>query len=206
MKTILEIKPPTSRSYIFWEHSIKSAVAFVGTFALCFFGPLFLSAKTNKYGSDSENDPGFYLVKLFIDHPEYQIGLSVLAVIIYNIILIVGNSKITNIVSINLEQDQVNFEITNYYFKKVTKVSIPLSELDYEIVSKTMDEANKNTTVYFRNNRTTGVIGRIKPSHPIWSSQLADIRNALAQLKELGVTKNEKTVNRSSVVTAIFRR
>ena len=91
MKTLLEIKKPSSKSFIVWEHVLVSAVTFTGTFILLFFGPMFLNSRSRNH--DSSNDPGISIIEYLFNHPAVYFGLTVLAVIIANVYIFIKNQK-----------------------------------------------------------------------------------------------------------------
>lgn len=205
MNTILNIKTPKNNSHIYWEHAIKSAVGFVGTFILLFFGPMFLSGRRSYHG-DSENNLTYIILTFLLEHTEVHIGASILVALIWNILIIRSNSKIHYVKRISYDEKHVQFELTNMYFKKTTAASIPIEDLEYELRTKNSDDGDKNTTLVFVNKKTKEIIGMIKPSHPNWSKQLREIRESLTELRNLGIEKKSVHTVRRTFTEFIFRK
>lgn len=207
MKNLLKIHKPENSVHILWEHLIKSALAFTGTFALLFFGPLLLSGKSrSRHHGNNDNDPGLLFIKFIIEHPEIQVGVSVLAVLIYNLIIIKKNISRKYAISVDISDDTVIIGKTNLYYKDVANASLPLKNLTYEIATKTSDAGEKQSTLRFIDKTNREVIAIIKPSHIIWSNQVRDIRNALKELDSLGVKKEEHNSTYTSVLGSFFKR
>jgi hypothetical protein len=207
MNSILKIHKPENTVHILWEHILKSALAFTGTFALLFFGPLLLSGKSrSRHHGNTDNDPGLLFIKFIIEHPEIQFGVSILAVLIYNLIIIKNNSKKNYAVSIDIDNYMVIIGKTNLYYKEVENVSLPLENLTYTLVTKTSDAGEKQSTLRFIDKTNRKIIAAIKPSHIIWNNQVRDIRLALRELDSLGVNKDEHNSTYTSVLGSLFKR
>jgi hypothetical protein len=204
MKSILDIRKPKNAIHIFWEHLIKSALAFTGTFAVLFFGPLILSSR-RRVGRDSENDPGLNFIEFMFEHPEIQIGACILAVLIYNVSIAIKNSRKKYVVGLQLNQSELSIKITNLYYKEVETISTPLENLEYIIRTRNSDDGDKQSSLEFVNKETSTTIGLIKPSHIIWSDQIPAIRSALSELRKLGVEKKVQKSNHRSLGGAFFR-
>ena len=207
MKSILQIHKPENSSHIIWEHLIKSALAFSGTFALLFFGPLLLSAKSRRRPyRDEDTSLELDIISYLLEHPEVQIGLCILAVIIYNVYIISKNSKRKYAVSISQDGDNLSIGISNLYYKTVTEHRLPIKDLAYEIKTKTSDAGEKQSTLRFIDRSKNREIAIIKPSHILWSKQIRDIRDSLKKLDSLNVIREEHNSTYTSVLGSLFKR
>ncbi len=199
MKTLLEIPKPKSNSFIIWEHVLKSAVAFAGTFALLFFGPIMLGAR--RKGGDSEDSLSYNAVEFILNHPEVHVGASVLAVVIMNLFILVKNRKIKYITKIGIDEDKVQIELVNLYFTRRNQISIPKSDFDFYIKSSVSDDNEKKQTIIFRNTRESRVVGEIKPSHFFWSEQIIQLRNMIGELKDYRAENRTKRDGAPGITT-----
>lgn len=191
MKTLLNISKPKGRSFIFWEHLLKSVVAFIGTFAMLFFGPMMLGSKSR--GVDAEDRLSYTIIKFIIEHPEIQIGLSVLAVVIINIYIIFKNHKIKHITHLAHDENHIQIELTNLYFSKTKKVEIPTANFEYSIEKLRTYNNEKRLKIIFRNKSKNTIIGEINPKHSFWSEHLIQLKG---MIQELNAYRKEKTVSK----------
>jgi hypothetical protein len=108
MKKILEIPRPKSNSFIVWEHLMKSAIAFTGTFAMLFFGPIIFGGRKSAY----RNNDHFVtsIIKNLFDHPLLYFGLCVLAVAIINAYIVYTNRKIKYTTKIEFDDEKIQLE------------------------------------------------------------------------------------------------
>ncbi len=181
MKTLLEIKKPSSKSFIVWEHVLVSAVTFTGTFILLFFGPMFLSSRSRKH--DSSNDPGISIIEYLFNHPAVYFGLTVLAVIIANVYIFIKNQKTNYIVKIERDEQQIRFELTNLYFSKHQLQVLDLNNFEFYFESKVSQDDDKQQRIIFRNKTENLTIGEIIPKHFIWNEQILKLKAALSELQ-----------------------
>lgn len=189
MKTLLLIPRPESNGFIVWEHTLKTVVMFVGTFAMLFFGPMFLDARSRS----SENGLGYYIVAFLIEHPFVQIGLSILAALIYNIYTIVVNRKVQYVVQINVTEKMAEIHLTNLYYNKLKVIQVSLAELSYKIDNKVTGGNEKKQKIKFMNHSTLETIGVIDTKHFFWAEKLREIRAMLLVLKSLEVHKEQSS-------------
>ncbi len=202
MQNILKIKKPTNSSHIVWEHLLKSVLGFTGTFALLFFGPMMLSARTHSRDSDSF---GIQIIQFLFTHPEVQISLCILAVLIYNIIIFTNNSKFKYLVRIDLDEKLINIGVTNLYYKTVKYIYVTQEELEYEVITNTTDIGGKESILNLIDKKTRTIIATILPTHIIWCDQLRDIKFALSELKKIGISKTTKSVVKKSLLLGLIR-
>lgn len=197
---LLTIPKPKSKSYIYWEHAIKSVFAFVGTYALTIFGPLLAGGKS-RHNRDGSTD----LLVYFLEHPLLTFGLCVFVTVAYNIYIFSSNKKSNYIVGIQQLENSVAFSLTSIYYKKTQSVSVPLENLEVKVVTKTSDISGKTITIQFIEKETQNWIGIIKPGHTIWSKQKKAIMEALYQLHTLGVKSSSVKKGGKSSVEALFK-
>lgn len=190
MKTVLSISQPESNGFIVWEHTLKTVVMFVGTFAMLFFGPMFLEAR-NRSG---ENGLGYYIVTFLIENPSVQIGLSVLAAMIYNVYTFWVNKKVQYVVRVDVAEDMVEIHLTNLYYGKLKVIRSPLAELSWKIENKVTGENEKKQKLRFINLKTMGTIGIIDTKHFFWSEKLREIKAMLLALKSFQQQSTEGNV------------
>lgn len=188
MKTLLFIPKPESNSFIVWEHTLKTVVMFVGTFAMLFFGPMFLEGRSHRSG---ENGLGYYIVTFLIENPSIQIGLSVLAAFIYNVYTIIVNRKVQYVIQVDVTEEMAEIHLTNLYYSKVKVVRLPLTELSYMIDSKVTRENEKKQKIKFMNHKTLETIGIIDTKHFFWADKLREIKSMILELKSLEVKKEQ---------------
>lgn len=181
MKTLLLIPHPGSYNFIIWEHALKTVVMFVGTFAMLFFGPMFLESRSHHEAN--ENGLGYYIVVFLIENPAVQIGISIFAALIYNIYTFVANRKIQYVVQIHVVGDLAEIHLTNLYYSKMKIVEMPVADLSYKIENKVTRENEKKQKLKFINRTTTEVIGTIDTKHFFWSEKLREIKAMLLELK-----------------------
>lgn len=198
MNVVLEILKPKSNSFILWEHLLKSAVAFVGTFAMLFFGPLMLGSR-NRSGN-SENSLSYIIIEYFIEHPEVKIGISVLALVAMNIYVFVKNQKVNYIVKIASDANVINLTLTNMYFSKMKQIEIPLSDFEFYLESKVSDNTEKKQKLVFKRRSENNTIGEINPKHFFWADHLLQVRNVMHELKTYRV-ENINATNRKSGIS-----
>lgn len=205
MKIILDIPRPIGVKHIFWEHAMKSVFAFLGMFALLFFGPLLLEGKTNRHSQSNDDLPIQFLFYM-IEHPEIQYLLCFLAVLVMNLHIIYKNSRKNFIVKIEVNDTQVKFSKASLYYRKIEEQKIKTTQLEFLIKTKTSDADEKKQTLQFINKSNGRIIGIIKPSHHLWNDQLIQIRTALYTLKNLGISKKNTISNYTSVLGSLFNR
>lgn len=199
MKKLLEIPKPQSNSFIIWEHLIKSAVAFIGTFALLFFGPMMLGRRRNVNGEDSLT---FKLVQYIIEHPEIQVGISVLAVLFTNFYIIIKNKKIKYIIKIEQGEETIRMELTNLYYTKSQQIEISKSDFEFYFENSVTRDNEKRQTIVFNNKRDNKTIGEINTQHFFWSEYSLQLRKVIHELKEYRTpnkTANNRTLGLSSL-------
>lgn len=189
LKTILFIPRPKSNGFIIWEHTLKTAVMFVGTFAMLFFGPMFLEGRSHR--TSDENGLGYYIVTFLLENPLVQIGLSILAALIYNVYTILVNKKVQYVVQMDITGDTAEIHLTNLYYSKLKVIQLPLDELSYRIDNKVTRENEKKQKIKFMNHRTRETIGIIDTKHFFWAEKLREIRAMLLSLKSLQVLKEQ---------------
>jgi len=204
MKTILKISPPDSISPIIWEHLLKSTVAFTGAFLLFFYAPMFLNGRRRHHESASKITIQFY--EFLAKHPEIQVGISLLIVLIYNLLILRKNARMNRVVTIEIDGDFINFQLSNVYFRKIVSLTLPLQELEIVDKIKKSDTGETSRKLQFVNSRTSNIIGIIHPEHFLWNDQLKDIRSALREMNQLNVRRKSKRKTYNSLVGSAFKR
>lgn len=205
MKRILQITKPSSSIHILWEHVLLSALAFTGTFALLFFGPLLIAGKTqSKTLQSSDSDSMQDLILYIVKHPEFSIGLSIFAVVVTNTYLFIKNSKKHYVVSVELDNENIILGKTNLYYRATETISIPLKQLALQLISNKSDSGEKKSSLVFLNSEDNKPLGCINPSHIIWSKQINEIRQAIVEIETLGVPKNKLNKTRRSFIGFLF--
>lgn len=179
-ETILNIPPPKNKTFIVWEHAMKSAVAFIGTFAMLFFGPMLLEARSRDTSTDSL---GAQLVFYLIDHPEVQFGLSILAVVICNVYLIWRNRKMKYIVGITKDDNVLELQLTNLYYSKTTPIQVDLTNVEIKLESKVSSSNEKKQRIFFRRKNDTAIIGEMDLRYLFWSENLPQLKFMLQELE-----------------------
>lgn len=181
MKTLLFIPRPKSNSFIIWEHTLKTVVMFVGTFAMLFFGPMFLEGRSH-HGSN-ENGLGYYIVAFLIKHPDVQIGISILAALIYNAYTFVVNRKVQYVIKVDVTENIAEIHLTNLYYNKLKVVQLPLAELSFKIDNNVTRGNEKKQKLKFINQKTQETVGIIDTKHFFWSEKLREIKAMFLELK-----------------------
>jgi hypothetical protein len=182
LKKILEIARPKRNNFIIWEHLIKSTVAFTGTFAMLFFGPLMAGSKGND--GDTENSLVLQIILYVINHPEIPIGLSALAVVIANVYIVFKNQQIKYIVKIEYDESKIQLELTNLYYTKRQQIEIPTADFEFYFEDSITEDHEKLQKIVFRNTFENRSIGEINPKHFFWSEHLIQVKNVIQELKE----------------------
>ena len=102
-------------------HMIMSVGAFLGTYALLFFGPILLL-------EDIE------LTVYFLDHPPLKFGLCLVVVMLFNLITVVRKSRKQHIIGLVYREETKDllFELINLYSRSSKQVIFPLSEVSWE--------------------------------------------------------------------------
>jgi len=199
MNTILEIKKPSSKSFIVWEHVMISSVTFTGTFILLFFGPMFLSSKSRNH--DSSNDPGISIIEYLSNHPVVYFGLTVLAVIIANVYIIMKNQKTKYIVKIEQDDHIMRFELTNLYFTKFERKELEKNDFEFYFETKVSQDEDKQQRIIFRNKTANSTVGEIIPKHFIWNEQIIRVKNLLIELQAFKVKSRQRKTNVPGIST-----
>jgi hypothetical protein len=177
MTTILHIPKPKGNSFIAWEHIIKSAVAFTGTYILLFFGTLMMSGKRG--GGESLGKNIFiYLTK----HPEVQIGLSVFALLVINLYVFFKNRKVKYIVEIQHDENSLQFGLTNLYYSQNMIISVPKNHFQFHIENTVSENDEKRQKIVFRNYQEGKIIGEIDTKHFLWEKHLLQLKNMISEL------------------------
>ncbi len=202
MKQLLKIPLPGNATHIVWEHLLKSAVAFVGTFALLFFGPMLLTSK--RHHRHSEFDPGLSLVKFILEHPIVHFGGSALVMIITNIILIRKNRRVDYVIGMETDEKEIRLHLTDLRCKRQKSLQLPIALLGCTIRTKITDDDKKRTLI-FSNTATKNPIGTILPDHIIWSEHTIQLRNMLKKLDQLGITIQKQSNTKNGPVSALFK-
>ncbi len=182
MKQLLEIPRPLKNGFIIWEHTLKSVVAFVGTFAMLFFGPMMLGSRHRV--NDVDDRLAVKFVLYILENPGVHIGLSVLAVLLTNVYLLRKNRKMRYVVGIALDEEIISFELTNLYYSKKSRIELPLSDFEFSIETKVSEINEKKRKIIFNNKMNQSNIGFIDPDHLFWSDHLIKIRNVIKELGE----------------------
>lgn len=180
MKKLLDIPKPQSNSFIIWEHLLKSAVAFIGTFALLFFGPMMLGRSTRVNGEDGLS---FKIVQYLIEHPEIQVGLSILAILIANFYILIKNKKIKYIVKIEQDEKAIILHLTNLYYTKSRLIEISNSDFEFYFKNSVTQDNEKRQTIVFNKKRDNKTIGEINTKHFFWSEHRIQIMKVINELK-----------------------
>lgn len=182
MKQLLKIQKPSSNTFIIWEHILKSVVFFVGTFALLFFGPLMLGAKSR--WKNGENSFNMNIIEFLLTHPIVYFGASVIAVILCNLYIFVKNKKMKYVVGVKIDNDIIEICLTNLYFSQERKVELSLSDFELNIEQRETEFKEKNQTLIFKNSKTKDIIGKINPKQAIWEDKLIEVKSMLVELKQ----------------------
>lgn len=204
MISILTIPKPRSKQYVVWEHLLKSAVAFTGTFALLFFGPLFLAPRSRHLSSQDEVPPSISFLEYMLEHPMVQIGICIVVVIIYNVRIFLSNNQRTAVIFIGLQDDQIEIRTSDRYFRGEQKLQIPLEQFGFQIVAKADDSGDGSSEVHFIQTSSNKILGKIQTSHAIWNAHIPTIREALKALEALGVQKLKTRRRSSGLFAALF--
>mgnify|MGYP003648720552 CR=1 FL=1 len=200
---LLTIPLPKDKSHIFWEHAMKTVFAIVGTFALMFFGPMFIAAGSSK--TRANDDLALNFVGFFLERPALQFSICFIVAIIYNILVYRKNKKANNIVGIKIHDQTVELEMNNLIFNHPTQITIPLNQLAINIVSKSNDFSGKTKTLGFIDTTNGKSIGCIKADHFIWNKHVKAIRSALVALNKLGVEIKKVSKLSPSIMESVFK-
>jgi len=186
--SILKIEPPPNISHIVWEHAMKTVIAFIGTFSILFFGPLFLSASSRdqSYGKEGTTDWSINFLGYLIEHPEVQIGICAAVVLIYNGWIIFKNSKRNAVISIENLGSTLKFGLTNLYYRKVSFLEINIDAITLESHVKSL-ESDEWTELRFNNKKTGEIVGIIRPQHVLWTNKIKELNAALRMLDKLDI-------------------
>lgn len=151
---------------------------------------MFLSSKSRNH--DSSNDPGISIIEYLFNHPAVYFGLTVLAVIIANVYIFIKNQKTTSIVKIELDEQQIRFELTNLYFSKQQFQALDLNNFEFFFETKVSQDDDKQQRIVFRNKAENSTIGEIIPKHFIWNEQILSLKSALSELQEFKGKSRER--------------
>lgn len=206
LKNILTIKQPRNAMHIFWEHAMKSVFAFSGTFALLFFGPMFLAAGSSdgQGVDDATADTTLNFIGYMLEHPAVEVSICLFVVLVYNITIAVKNARRNYLVIIDVNDGHVQLGLTNSYYKTVEQIEIPINNLEYQIIKKSSELSGKTSRVKFFNNRTGSLIAIIQMDYIIWEAQVKDIKKALVKLDELGVKRGKTQESSFSIIGKLF--
>ncbi|MFT5819518.1 MAG: hypothetical protein ACI8ZM_000742 [Crocinitomix sp.] len=205
MRSILKIRQPKNAAHIYWEHAMKTVFAFSGTFALLFFGPLFMAAGS-RGGSQREAavDRSLGILGWLFEHPEVQVSICLLVVVIYNITIIRKNSRKNYLVSFDIDGPRGVLGLTNLYYKTTEEIEILIENLEYEVQIKSVDKREKTSALKFFDTKSGNEIAVIKPRYILWNTQVKDVKKALWELDQLGVKKTKSKKNASSFIGFLF--
>ncbi len=203
MPVLLKIKRPEDSTHIIWEHIVKSVFAFSGTFALLFFGPMFLFSGSSKGGQES-TESALRIIGFLLEHPLLQISICVLIVVVYNINIAKKNSKGHYLVTLTTNNNIAKMGLTNLYYKTITEIEIPIKDLKYNVQTKPSELEGKSTIINFFDHRTGNKIAVLKPYHIIWVNQIKHIKKAIGELNKLGVKGTKSKKSSFSVIGWLF--
>jgi len=193
LETLLNIPKPKDKSHIFWEHAIKTAVSFVGAYALLFWGPMLLDGKRGDH--TLTKNFLFYLVK----HPEVHILLSLAFCLGFNLYTYINNSKKKCIVGVEVDDVKYVLTITNLYFNKFTTAVVNRKELKLVFRKKNnqqdgnsgsipsaivSSELTRSSAVKFVNSGTGEIYGWIIPSRLFGSKDTLKVKTCLQRIRE----------------------
>lgn len=181
---------------------MKSAVAFIGTFAMLFFGPMMAGSRNR--GMDAENSLSYKIIHYLIEHPEVQIGLSVVAVVITNCYILIKNQTVKYIVKIEFDERAIRMELTNLYYTKRKQIEIPATHFEFYIENSVTGDNEKRQKIVFRNTVDQSIIGEINTKHFLWSEHLLQLKNVILELNEYR-TLNKTENNHKSVLSAFMK-
>jgi hypothetical protein len=205
MKSILRINPPKNAAHIYWEHAMKSVFAFSGTFAVLFFAPLFLAAGSGTgERREAAIDRSLGILGYLLEHPEVQVSICLLVVIIYNITIFVKNSRKNYLVTCKTDGKIAVLGLTNLFYKEVEEKEVLIDNLEYVVEIKVVDDHEKTNAIKFYNNKSGENVAVIKAGYIIWNDQVEDVKKALWEFDKLGVQKSKSKKKIGSVLGWIF--
>ncbi|MEO1417884.1 MAG: hypothetical protein AAFW00_21550 [Bacteroidota bacterium] len=157
-------------------HIIMSVWAFVGTYALLFFGPILLL-------DDIE------LSAYFLDHPPLKFGLCLAVVVLFNLFIVIRNSRKQHIIGLVYREETKDllFELINLYSRSSRQVIFPLSEVSWERKKVSIYGLESKKILIFK-HKSEKVFARIDPSLNPWEQRKKDIREGMKKLIQIKET------------------
>lgn len=161
---------------------------------MLFFGPLLLGSRSRT--GEVEDSLSFNLIQYLFEHPEVQIGLSVLAVVFINIYIVFKNQKMKYIVKMEYDDSVIQMELTNLYYSKKQLVETPTKDFEFFIENSVSDDNEKHQKIVFRNALENNILGEINLQHFFWSEELVQLKNLIKELEQFRkksiITNNRK--------------
>ena len=179
---ILNIPKPKKRMYLVWEHVMKTVFAMSGTFALLFFGPFLLGAKSSsRHRGDGTEELSLNIIGYFVTHPFAQLTICLVVALIVNIYIIYQNRKRKYVFTIELDENNYKIGLSNLFYRNTEVIEINKEALIIDIIQKKV-ENDKWTKYKIKNAQTHEIIGEIDPRHVLWSDHKKELKSAFKNL------------------------
>ncbi len=141
---LFNVNIPFSRTSLFWEHALKSAFGFIGTYVLILFGPTILAGKHKGILTEIAAS-GFDLAA---EEPLTVVMLSTVATVFYNYFIWHKNAQFVRIEKVALLEDKtlLEFTLTNFNSPQRRIIQVPTKEVT--LVKKKPFSFNNGKIVY----------------------------------------------------------
>jgi hypothetical protein len=197
------INIPKGKSYLFWEHAMKSVFAFASTFAILFFVPMFLGSRRSRSGNSSKIFE--FVVGFMVENQIATVLFCLFIVLVVNVVIVIKNNKSIYVKSINIGSDKLVFELTNLRLSKSRFKEIELEYLDLELLNSTIDEKSKEQVLRFKDSRNDEIFSKILLSHLLWEKNTFLMKKLIDQLIELKVDFESIHEDKNSIATTVFK-
>jgi hypothetical protein len=188
---ILDVSSVFKKEYMIWDHAMKTVFAFIGTYAILMFGPMFASSGRR----DSATDMFEYLM---IDHPEYSISIAFAVALILNLSTLSKNIKKVHLARITYHEGtkEFTFEMTNKYAGKPALKTISAVDLTYTIEKQNVFLMGPQKYIDFR-EKEIYTVGRINYEREVFKKSRPAIMNALKQINKIKTTVTDQSTDKT---------
>lgn len=182
MRQLFSISRSKDNSHLVWEHLMKSALAFAGTFTATFFGPMMLGARRYSPNRGSEDSFTGKIVLFILENPLMNFAICGVILVIYNIVVFRKNSRVEHISSVSMNEIEIEITNVNLRFSKQKTIRIKKTDCTIEFNMKEDEFGEKFKKIKFFENEK--LIGFINPKNHFWNEKLPEIQRMINELKQ----------------------
>lgn len=193
---------PVNRSYIIWEHVVKTVFALVGTFALLIFGPMIMGGRNTRHGG---GDTAIHILDFFMSNLWIQVLICCTVALVYNFKIYRKNNRVNYLISAEVFNDNIRLMTNTFYFNRPNEVIVAPFDLKVKILSKYNDVEGRYHFFEFIHQPKNEKICCIKSNTFLYENMPFKIRELIQELKKRGTKVEQHQKKHKSAFDTIFK-